>query len=149
MKNIKDERQDAWRQLMQNRFKREIEALDSVECMHTQEIINAVAGACCWQKLRNFQGEVVGAEFFRGVAQVASFETFCVAVQALARAELRGPVYNRIWYILGVFVRIKPQAPNPHRQSHIIRDGYKQRQYTPEELAGIVRPMDSFTEADL
>ena len=150
MKTIINERQQYWTDFLHQRYLSDFKSLDEVERAHVDEVINAIACGCCWKNARVFQHKAVDAAFFQKLARLCPFNVICVAVEALAKADERGDViYNRMWYILGTLVRIEPQAPNPHRQTKVMKDGYKQRQYTKEELRAIATDISTFSEADL
>lgn len=145
MKNILEERQTFWKNFMRNRLAGDLAGLDNVELNHIEEVINAVALGCCLQKPRMFGKEQMTSEDFREVARSASFETFCIPVQAMARELKKGrKIRNRIWYIMGIFATIGPVP-----QSRARRSDHKERVYTKEERKNAVRGIGTFSASDL
>lgn len=154
MKNILDIRKQVYAESLRTRFKTELASLDSIERKLVNEAIDALALACCFQKPRSFAGELFSAEKFRSISRNISFETLCVAVQALAAASRR--VKNRIWYILGVLVQAKGSDSMVPKRACAYKNlkqsdkfDFPQRTYTQEDFNSIVTNIDDLTDKDL
>lgn len=146
MKNILEERQKLYRDMIEKRFATKIESLDDVEKLLIGEAINALTLGCCLQKPRIFAGKEVAAEDFRKIAKTTPYETLCVAVQALSKAK---NVHNRLWYLMGVFVQICCYEPRLSVQGKTKGHGYSERTYTSEETRNVVTRVEDLSIEDL